>query len=75
LPKYKRKPSDVKELEGVDVFVHWNGSDPNELAEQVKKMESNGLKLTMITNRGLKVWPDGFKETFCGIKYVLIAEV
>jgi isocitrate dehydrogenase len=65
LPKYKRKPSDVKELEGVDVFVHWNGSDPNELAEQVKKMESNGLKLTMITNRGLKVWPDGFKETFC----------
>jgi isocitrate dehydrogenase len=65
LPKYKRKPSAVKELEGVDVFVHWNGSDPNELAEQVKKMESNGLKLTMITNRGIKVWPDGFKETFC----------
>jgi isocitrate dehydrogenase len=21
--------------------------------------------LTMITNRGIKVWPDGFKETFC----------
>jgi isocitrate dehydrogenase len=65
LPKYKRKPSAVKRLEGVDVFVHWNGLDPNELAEHVKKIESNGLKLTMITNRGIKVWPDGFKETFC----------
>ena len=24
-----------------------------------------GLKLTLITNRGVKVWPQGFKETFC----------
>ena len=23
------------------------------------------VKLSMITNRGIKVWPDGFKETFC----------
>ncbi|NBW28599.1 MAG: NADP-dependent isocitrate dehydrogenase [Flavobacteriaceae bacterium] len=65
LPKYKRKPSLKKVLVGVDIFVHWNGSNPNELAEKVKKIESNGLKLNMITNRGIKVWPDGFKETFC----------
>jgi len=65
LPKYKRKPAANKELEGVDVFVHWNGSNPNELADKLKKMEINGIKLTMITNRGIKVWPDGFKETFC----------
>ena len=65
LPKYKRKAAAKKELVGVDVFVHWNGTDPNELAEKVKKIESNGIKLTMITNRGIKVWPDGFKETFC----------
>ncbi len=65
LPKYKRKPSLKKVLVGVDIFVHWIGSNPNELAEKVKKIESNGLKLNMITNRGIKVWPDGFKETFC----------
>ena len=65
LPKYKRKPAAKKELVGVDVFVHWNGSNPNELADKIKKIESNGIKLSMITNRGIKVWPDGFEETFC----------
>lgn len=65
LPKYKRKPSAKKELVGVDLFVHWNGSNPNELAETIKKIEVNGVTLSMITNRGIKVWPDGFKETFC----------
>lgn len=65
LPKYKRKPAAKKELVGVDIFVHWNGSDPNELAERVRRIESNGIKLSMITNRGIKVWPEGFKETFC----------
>lgn len=65
LPKYIRKPSAKKELVGVDVFVHWNGIDPNELAAKVKLIESGGINLSMITNRGIKVWPDGFKETFC----------
>jgi len=65
LPSYNRKPAAKKDLVGVDVFVHWAGTDPNELAEKVKKIESNGIKLSMITNRGIKVWPDGFKETFC----------
>jgi isocitrate dehydrogenase len=23
------------------------------------------MKLTLITNRGVKVWPNGFPETFC----------
>lgn len=65
LPKYQRKPSAKKELAGVDVFVHWSGTDPDELADTMKKIESDGIKLSMITNRGIKVWPDGFKETFC----------
>jgi isocitrate dehydrogenase len=65
LPKYNRRPSKNKELVGVDVFVHWSGTDPNELAIQLQKIESKGVKLSMITNRGIKVWPDGFKETFC----------
>jgi len=65
LPKYKRKPAANKQLVGLDIFVHWNGSNPNELAEKVTSIEANGIKLTMITNRGIKVWPDGFEETFC----------
>ncbi len=65
LPKYQRKPSAKKELAGVDVFVHWNGTDPDELADKMKSIESDGINLSMITNRGIKVWPDGFKETFC----------
>ena len=65
LPKYKRKPSGKKELMGVDIFVHWNGENPNDLADKMKSIESNSVKLSMITNRGIKVWPEGFKETFC----------
>jgi len=65
LPGYKRKPAAKKELVGVDVFVHWNGTDPDELAAIVQKIGKPGLNLTMITNRGIKVYPDGFKETFC----------
>ncbi len=65
LPKYKRKEAATKELVGVDLFVHWRGENPNELASIVQKIESNNAKLTMITNRGIKVWPNGFEETFC----------
>ncbi|MGB3946603.1 MAG: NADP-dependent isocitrate dehydrogenase [Bacteroidia bacterium] len=65
LPKYKRKPAAKKDLLGVDLFVHWGENNPNQLAEIVKKIELEGIKLSMITNRGIKVWPEGFKETFC----------
>lgn len=50
LPKYTLKPAAKKELVGVDIFVRWNGSNPNELAEKVMSIESIGIKLTMITN-------------------------
>lgn len=65
LPKYKRKSAVKKELIGVDVFVHWHGTDPEELATMIKKIGSPEIKLSMITNRGIKVWPEGFEETFC----------
>ena len=65
LPKYQRKPSAKKDLVGVDVFVHWNGTSPDELAAKIQQLETDQVKLSMITNRGIKVWPDGFEETFC----------
>ena len=65
LPKYKRKPSAKKELVGVDVFVHWSGEEADQLAAQLEVLNNDKVKLSMITNRGIKVWPQGFKETFC----------
>ncbi len=64
LPVYSRPPAKKKELKGVDIFVDWKGEDPNELAGILQKLNDN-VKLTMITNRGVKVWPEGFEETFC----------
>ncbi len=65
LPKYTRKKPMEKQLEGVDIFVHWSGADANELAQLIAPLETENASLTMITNRGIKVWPNGFKETFC----------
>ncbi len=64
LPSYTRKPKANKVLKGVDVFVDWDGEKVDELAKKLKSMESD-IKLSMITNRGIKVWPEGFEETFC----------
>ena len=65
LPKYIRRPAAIKELVGVDVFVHWSGTNPDELAAVVNQLNNEELQLSMITNRGIKVWPEGFEETFC----------
>lgn len=65
LPRYERRAPAKKVLLGVDIFVHWNGSEPEKLAKVLGVIENGGVKLTMITNRGIKVWPNGFKETFC----------
>ena len=35
------------------------------LAEILKEIGTENLKLNMISNRGIKVWPEGFKQTFC----------
>ena len=62
---YQRKRNKEKKLVGVDVFIHWNGIDVNELAKKIKRKKDAEMELTMITNRGIKVWPNGFEETFC----------
>ena len=66
IPKHTRKPKAHKVLEGVDVFVHWEGTDPNIIGDKMTAtMNTDTLQLTMITNRGVKVWPNGYDETFC----------
>jgi len=65
LPKYVKKPAKKKELVGVDLFVHWNHTNPDELAAKMLEITTSTSNLSMITNRGIKVWPEGFSETFC----------
>lgn len=55
-----------KELVGVDVFLDWDepGRDPDVLGDALVSQNGEKLKLTMITNRGVKVYPEGLPETY-----------
>jgi isocitrate dehydrogenase len=48
---------------GVDVFVQSTATT----AELVRRLEELGteIPLRLVTNRGVKVWPEGMPETFC----------
>jgi isocitrate dehydrogenase len=70
LAAFVNTPADVapakKDLVGVDVFLHAAHIDADTLATKVLHASQQlPLQLQMITNRGTKVWPDGFPETFC----------
>jgi isocitrate dehydrogenase len=60
-------PQERKEMRGIDVFVDWSEGERDAavlgtaLAEAARGV---GWALSMITNRGVKVYPDGFPETF-----------
>ncbi len=65
LPPYTyQRPVVKRELCGTDVFVFDPECTPDGLAAQLKQASHGMLKLKMITNRGVKVWPQGFPETF-----------
>ncbi len=60
-PPVAVKPKAKKELYGVDVFLDWDeaGRNPNALGEKIlSEIILPELTMTMITNRGLKVFPD-----------------
>ncbi len=69
LPLYTPRPPAAKALVGVDVFVHTSGVSADYLAGRLQTLSqqpsATQFKLQMITNRGVKVWPGGFPETFC----------
>ncbi len=58
----RRKPAH-KELVGVDVFVQ-STQQVERIAAMLQQGDTPGLSLTMITNRGVMVWPRGVPETF-----------
>ena len=53
-----------KELVGVDVFLEWTDGLPDDLGDELQELEEGDFELETITNRGMKVWPDGMPETY-----------
>ncbi len=54
-----------KELVGVDMFLDWSNGKPADLGAILTPITSGNLKLSVISNRGVKVFPGGMTETFC----------
>ncbi|GIV64455.1 MAG: isocitrate dehydrogenase [Bellilinea sp.] len=67
MPPLQSAPPCCKQLIGVDIFLDWNedGRDPNLLGKRLSELAIPELPLRLITNRGVKVYPGGFPETFC----------
>jgi isocitrate dehydrogenase len=64
IPTVREKVAAEKKLVGVDVYLQWQGK-PDELGAALSEAGGASMQLNMIDNRGVKVWPDGFAETFC----------
>lgn len=54
-----------KETVGVDVYLDWKEGSAEQLGKIVEKLGTESLPFHMLTNRGVKVYPDGLPETFC----------
>lgn len=61
-------PPAAQLTEGIDIFIGWPGRVAD-LATRLSALEGGPLKLSLITNRGVRVWPDGFAETMCTQSY------
>jgi isocitrate dehydrogenase len=56
-------PPSRRELAGVDVYIHHPPADPNQIGAMLQGVAGDGLDLIMITNRGVKVFPDPLPAT------------
>ncbi len=63
--KEYQRPVSKKTLVGIDVFIDWQGSDPEIIGNELSDLNNKGMKLKMITNRGVKVYPEGQEYTYC----------
>ena len=62
--KERPKPDVVRVLDGVDVFLFNNDQTPDEIGQKLEALAGSAFELAVITNRGVKVYPGGFPETF-----------
>lgn len=49
---------------GVDIFIDRRDGNPDGIATLMQKFNVKGARLTVISNRGTKVWPDGNPDTY-----------
>ncbi len=56
------EPKEKRELVGLDLFVRWVGTNVNDLGESLSALSTDALGLTMLSCKGLKVWPDIITE-------------
>ena len=63
VPKIRDPKPTTVELTGVDLFISYTGT-ADDLAAKIKDL-GQGMMLQNISNRGVKVWPQGDKRTFC----------
>lgn len=57
-----------KTLVGVDVYLDWT-NDVDALVSKLTPHIPENVDMKLITNRGVKVWPDTNPETFCTDNY------
>ncbi|TAF35755.1 MAG: NADP-dependent isocitrate dehydrogenase [Cytophagales bacterium] len=62
--KITHRPRFKKDLVGVDVFLNWDG-EANVIGPLIEACGTEQLKLVVVSNRGVKVYPHGHAETFC----------
>lgn len=58
-------PGEKQQLIGTDVFIGNDIISASELGCLLEQAARDEFQLIMITNRGVKVYPGGFPETFC----------
>jgi isocitrate dehydrogenase len=64
LPPLRIIPKANKQWVGVDAFIEFSGK-ADALAEKVKAALPEGVSLSLLSNRGVKCWPNGSPGTFC----------
>ncbi len=53
-----------RRLIGVDVYIYYRGQ-LSEFFSKISHINIGALRLKMIANRGVQVWPQGHPDTFC----------
>ncbi|MBI5282534.1 MAG: NADP-dependent isocitrate dehydrogenase [Candidatus Solibacter usitatus] len=52
-----------RDLVGVDVFVYHEPGDPNKVGRMMETVNGDGIKLAVISSRGVKTYPDPLPDT------------
>lgn len=65
MPKEEQRKSSQQAIVGIDIFVQ-SLEEVENLQRKLAPLENGLFKLTMISNRGVRVWPGAMPETHCG---------